>query len=184
MKSQKVRVFWNVAAAYVGWFLVVGSAARGMAWLGLLVVLTLLLVHVTLAERRTTEIGQLFVALVVGLAWENVAVALGVIAFPQASLRMGWAPAWIVGLWLLFATTWGGSLRWLASKPLVASFLGALLGPLSYWAGVRMGAAAFPDPVASLVLLALAWAAMLPAVLVLTERLHRRMEEPAPVQLR
>lgn len=143
--------------------------------MGLLVLAILVVGHVFLAPCWSLEVGRLLIALLVGVAWENLSVALGVVAFPGPSVPIGFAPAWMVGLWVLFGTTWGSSLQWLAHRPGVAALLGGVFGPLSYGAGVRLGAAEFPDPAFSVVGLAGAWAVVLPAALAASERLACRL---------
>jgi hypothetical protein len=50
--------------------------------------------------------------------------------------------------------------------------LGALGGPLAYWAGVRLDAATFNWPLLpSLLLLAIVWGALMPGVMHLSRRL-------------
>ena len=80
------------------------------------------------------------------------------------------APPWILALWALFASTLNVSLRWLRGRIVVAVVLGAVAGPLSYWAGVRMGAVEFTQPVVALVALAVGWAVFTPLLMVLSAR--------------
>ncbi len=83
---------------------------------------------------------------------------------------MWWlAPAWIVSLWVLIAATFDSSLSWMNRKPWLAAAFGAVGSPLSFAAGVRLGAAGFvaPAPVA-LAALAVLWAAALPLAFVVS----------------
>ena len=79
-------------------------------------------------------------ALAIGLVWDSALASLGWIRFTSGTLVEGAAPPWILGLWALFATTLNRSLAWLHGRYALAAVLGAIAGPLSYWAGARLGA--------------------------------------------
>ncbi len=71
---------------------------------------------------------------------------------------------------------------WLSGRPLVAPRLGAIGGPLAYWAGVRLGAAGFgPDLGRSLVQIGIGWA--LAMVVLLAAHPHRAGSGPAHLPL-
>ena len=61
-------------------------------------------------------------------------------------------------------------MNWLKARMVWAAVLGAVSGPLSYWAAVRMGAATFDKPLAAVAALALGWAAIMPLLLMLAKR--------------
>ena len=55
--------------------------------------------------------------------------------------------------------------------------LGAIFGPLAYWAGARLGAVELPQDHASLIAVAIEWAVAMPLVLLmvrLSERFNAR----------
>jgi hypothetical protein len=72
---------------------------------------------------------------------------------------------------MLFATTLNVSLRWLKGRWVLAALLGGSAGPLSFYAGHRLGGVAFADPVYSLTVLGLGWAVLMPLLLWLGGRL-------------
>jgi hypothetical protein len=74
-------------------------------------------------------------------------------------------------LWALLGTTLNVSMGWLKRRALLAALMGAVAGPLSYVAGVRLGAAHFVDADRALLLLAIGWALAMPALMALAERL-------------
>ena len=63
----------------------------------------------------------------------------------------------MVALWGLLATSLNVTMRWLKR-------------PMSYWAGVRLGAARFIDAGAALTTLAISWALLMPAMVWLATR--------------
>jgi hypothetical protein len=137
----------NFVGLQVGWFAGVGGAARGRLWLGPVVMLPLVAWHLSRAEQPAREATFLLLATAVGCLACLWVSGAGLVRYEgRGSTWWRACPLWIVCLWLLFATTFHGSLAWLEGRPLLALALGCVGGPLSDLAGVKMGAASFPDP--------------------------------------
>ena len=66
----------------------------------------------------------------------------------------------------------------LRRRPLLGLVFGAVAGPLSFWAGQRLGAASFPDTTRALVVLSAGWAVLMPALAHLACRLDEAGAEP------
>lgn len=95
--------------------------------------------------------------IVMDLVWQ----AIGLLRF-EGQLVLG-IPLWLVVLWVLFAGTLFHSLAFLQQRLWLAAVLGALAGPLSYIAGIRMGAATSAHDALHIALaMAPAWALLLP----------------------
>jgi len=114
-------------------------------WLGPLVVILIAAIHLgCLASpgMRLAELRWLLAVGVLGALSDTLLSSQGLVTYPTSvgswSFRI--APPWIVALWVLFATLPGFSLRWLLDRPLLAALFGAIGGPLSFFAGVRLGA--------------------------------------------
>ena len=88
---------------------------------------------IAVARVSWTLILRLFA---VGLLLEAIVISLGVIDFAG-----GYFPLWLVMLWLGFSSMAPVALDWLAPKPVIAVLLGAVSGPLSYVAGIKLNAA-------------------------------------------
>lgn len=162
----------NVVAFQLGWLACVLGAAAGRPWLGPLVALPVLAFHLRSAARPTVELALLAAAGLTGLVLDSLLVLAGRLAFTQGVLAPGLAPYWMVALWLLFATTFNVSLRWLRIRPAIAALLGAVGGPLAYLAGARVGAAEVLEPAwATHLAVALAYALATPLLLALARRL-------------
>lgn len=120
------------------------SAVLGReAWIWLTAVLILAMLAATpklLWQRRYAFLILVFA----GLFAEFLTVYFGVISFTGTD----WLPPWLILLWVGFT---GMSLivfDWLRGKALLAALLGAVFGPITYFAGTRINAAeiiiAFP----------------------------------------
>jgi Protein of unknown function (DUF2878) len=160
-----VDVLVNFLAFQAGWFACVLGAARGWPWTGTALAAAAVILHLWRAARPAEELKLVAIAVVIGVAWDSLLINLDLVDFPTGTVVDGFAPQWILALWALFATTLNVSLRWLQDRLLVAVVLGAVAGPLSYWAGARLGALGLLDPVPALVALAIGWAVMTPLLL-------------------
>jgi hypothetical protein len=169
-----VRGLVNFALAEVGWFAAVAGAAAGRPWLGPLVTVGVVAVHLVVARGRAGEWLLLVVSGLVGLGLDGLLKVTGVVAYAADVAPASWlAPVWIVALWLLFATMLNESLAWLQGRTALAAGLGAVFGPLSYLAGARLEAAWFPrTTTVAMVVLAVMWAAALPFLLWLAGRVR------------
>jgi len=114
-------------------------------------------------RRTKREWGLVLAFSVAGLAMDLGWQALELLDF-TGQLAFG-VPLWLVVLWLLFNGTLFHSLAFLQQRLALAAVLGAIAGPLSYLAGMRLGAAT-SDRETWLVLSAMApaWALLLPAL--------------------
>jgi hypothetical protein len=166
----KVRVIVNFVAFQIGWFACVLGGANGWSWTGTAVGAAIVAGHVVTAPRPSAELKLAVLAVLIGALWDSSLAALGWISYASGTLFPGTAPNWILALWALFATTLNVSFRWLKGRWLLAAILGAVAGPLSYWAGVRLGALVFAEPVQAVLALAIGWAILMPALLALTRR--------------
>ena len=160
----------NIVAFQAGWFACVLGAAHGWPWAGSALALAICVWHVTRAARPAQEAKLIVAAVLMGAVWDSSLAALGWLSFVSGVLVEGAAPHWILGMWAVFATTLNVSLNWLKGRWLVAFLLGGIAGPLSYWAGARLGAVVLVEPVAALTALGVGWAIMMPLLMVLATR--------------
>jgi hypothetical protein len=175
-----VKVLLNVALFQAGWFACVLGAARGMPWLGPLVVLVAVALHLRVARRPLLELYLLLSAAAVGLVVDSLLLSSGWLEYPSGLWLAGFAPYWIVAMWMLFATTLNVSLAWLHGRPVLAALLGAVGGPLSYLGGEKLGGISLLEPVHALAALAVAWAIAMPALMSLAARLDGMTSRRTP----
>ena len=177
----------NFIAFQVGWFACVLGAANGIAWFGALAVLAAAILHLKRARRPGAELRLLLAAMILGLVLDSALLATGWVAYPGSFAGSEWlpplAPYWLVAMWVLFATTLNVSMGWLHGRPLLAALFGAVGGPLSYWAGARLGAMELLQPTAALAALAVIWAVAMPVLLRLAQRFNGFRETRAPAYI-
>ena len=158
-------------AYQAAWFACVQWAGQGRLTSGLLAVAALMVFNLILAVDRRAVIALALFAGIAGLVVDSSLGFLGVFSF-------SFAPPWIVALWMAFGSILPAFLSWLAGRYVWAALLGAVAAPISYYGGVRMGAVAMPNPIFSLIAIAVAWAAVMPLLLRLTERVARPAAKP------
>ena len=169
---------WNFVAYQLAWFAVLIGAALGMAWAGAAVAMLVTAVHVTL-HRGPLELQLIGLALGIGLLVDSTLAITGQVRFASAWPE-GFAPYWMLSLWIVFATTLNHSLRWLMNRPVAAALAGAVGGPLAYLAGAKLGALTIATPAITLPFIALLWT---PAMIALSMIVLRAARLPATGRL-
>lgn len=168
----------NFVLFYLGWIVCVSGAAYGYFWLGPLTIAGIVTVHLLLsgaAWRR--ELLLLATIGLLGPISDSLYILTGMLSYAGVEPGRWIAPSWIIALWIGFAMTLNFSLGWLKHRYELAAAFGALGGPLSYWAGVRLGAVDWAaSPWLVCVVLALVWTLLMPATAWLARRLCDRDE--------
>lgn len=154
-----------------GWLCCVLGAANGRPWLGAGLGLLPVLAHLGLARRRGEEASLMLGALALGIVVDTLHMRMGTLSFQGGLLLSGFPPPWLLLLWLQFAATLRYCLSWLLGRYALGAVLGAVAGAAAYWAGVRLGAAAFgADTAQSLLRIGVSWGICLPLLLLIAER--------------
>ncbi|MEO1369786.1 MAG: DUF2878 domain-containing protein [Acidobacteriota bacterium] len=158
-RLQTVVVF---TVLQVGWFSCVLGAAWGVAWLGPAVVAVLVALHLLYSWSWRRDLALMAGLCAVGVVFETLLVRSGWIVY-EGTVLTGWAPPWIVALWVHFGTMRHALLRMVYGRPAVGALVGAIGGPLAYAGGVALGAASFSPPEwRAPVALGVAWALVIP----------------------
>jgi len=171
LSKRQSRTLLNIARFQLGWFACVLGAAYNMPWMGPLVAVPVITLHLYQADNRRLEIVLMLIAAFVGSLFDQSLLSLGLIKFTSGSLYGYLLPLWMMTLWLMFATTLNVSLRWMRGRTVVAVLFGAVGGPLAYIGGVKLGAMQFLQPTPLLIALAIGWGIFMPALLWLSTRL-------------
>lgn len=137
----------------------------------MLVVLLILVVYLSIEEQRKRGVILLMTAIVFGFAIDNAMLSESVL-IPEGSGQF--APLWMTALWPLLATTLNVAFKGLQTKLVLASVLAGIAAPFSYFAAVRLDAAAFGVP-AEFALLGIGcvWMIAFPVALLYTRQLMR-----------
>ena len=146
----------NAGLFQLGWF----ACVLGGNSLWLLLAGGALLAHLLWISRSLAQVRLIAVVCVLGSTVDSLLLNAGVFAFKQPG---GLIPFWLVLLWALLAITLNHCLAWTAKPLWRAILLGAIGGPLSYYAGQRLWAVQFPMGLwPTLLGLSLLWAGLFP----------------------
>ena len=160
----------NIALFQLGWFACVLGAAKGWPWVGVIAAVMIVTWHLARAVTAKKEIVLLAIAFLLGALFETLLVQTAWIHFFNGNLIPGIAPYWMVALWVIFATTLNVSLRSLRERWGLAAILGALGGPIAYYAGARLGALEFVSLGAALSLIGVGWGILTPVLFEVARR--------------
>lgn len=148
----------NAVLFQAGWFAcVIGGDSY---WL--LIPISVLIVHLLWISSWAAE-GKLLLWITgLGTILDSVLLMLGVFDFDAGGPLI---PLWLMLLWAVLATTLNHCLSWTAKPWWRASLLGAVGGPMSYYAGAQLAGVHLPLGLwPSMVVLALIWAVVFPCL--------------------
>jgi hypothetical protein len=161
----------NFIGFQIGWFACVLGAANDKELLGMIIALGIVIYHVVAQADPINELKLVLVAVVIGLFWETWVLSLSILRYPSHPEALFWAPAWLIMMWALFATTINLSMGWLKGRWVLALFMGAVFGPLAFIGGEKLGAVVFLDSTLSIITLSVGWGLLMPLLLWIAERI-------------
>ncbi len=155
--------FWNFFLFQLGWFACVWGAANQQVLWAVVGTGIYLLFHVARSCSPKLELSLLFKAVIYGVSADTLLIYSGLLDFKDAWPSLYISPVWMWVLWALVASTINGPLSWLRGKPVLGAFLGGICGPMSYEAGIRMGAGSWAgNIVLGWVVVGVIWAIAIP----------------------
>jgi hypothetical protein len=160
--SAMTKKIINLTLFQIAWFAAVLGAANDVPWLGPLVMVPVLAVHLSLTDDRQRELKLLLAAGLLGFLYDTALVNAGVFSPLQHLVPRPLSPPWMVGLWMNFAATLNVSMVWLRGRYLLAAVFGAIGGPLAYYSGAKLGATEALPSLNGMLVLAVGWGVMTP----------------------
>jgi hypothetical protein len=155
-KTPLIKLVANAVMFQIGWF----ACVLGETGPWLLVPAAILCIHFFWISSWAAE-GKLVVTVVLaGAAVDSFLMQLGVFDFPGDSKLV---PLWLAALWAMLATTLNHCLAWTARPVWLACILGAVSGPVSYFAGAALAEVKLPlEQFWTFLILAAVWAVVYP----------------------
>jgi len=170
----------NALMFQLAWFVCV----QGRSDWALVATLLALILHWRFAVTNPREWKLWLAVLLLGFCVDTALIAVGVLHFPHADLM---PPPWLLCIWIMFASTLLHSLAFLQRSLLLSACLGAVGGPLAYYAGTRFGTARLGGSEwIALVVLAACWSLIMPLLMLLAKyveslhELHVDLDERKP----
>jgi len=168
--ARRARNIANALMFQLTWFVCV----QGRSDWALVATLLALILHWRFAVTNTREWQLWLLVLLLGCIVDTALLAIGVLHFPAVDLM---PPLWLLCIWTMFASTLLHSLAFLQRSLLLSAGLGAVGGPLAYYAGTRFGTARLGGSEwIALAVLAACWSLIMPLLILLAryvESLHQ-----------
>ena len=157
-----MRKLVNFVLFQLGWFACILGAAHGYVSWAVLFCLAVAAFHLWQSSEPMQEGMLLLKILALGIFADTLLLQTGSLVFESKGLVPSLSPIWMWSLWVILGCTLNESMSWLRGRYVLAAVLGAIAGPLSYLAGVKLGAATWGNETQALVLLGLIWATAMP----------------------
>ncbi len=154
-----LNTFVNAILFQVLWFAAVIGSAKLLMWPSLIACSALAVWQLNPSRRHTGDLKLIGVAIILGLISDTLVLQLNLFQFIYPFPFVGVTPLWILLMWIGLAMTINHSLKFISRHPLLPPLLGAIFAPLSYLAGLRLGAVEYlADPLLVSVCIAFIWA--------------------------
>jgi hypothetical protein len=171
---ERAKVPLNFLLYNLTWVVAVVGASKGQPLLGPIVAGAFVVIHLLiLKDHWKNELQFIIATVLIGSLLDSPLSRYGYVVFnaPDPSI-VGSYPIWMSSLWAGFAATLSLSLSWMKGRYLIGALFGAIGGPASLYAGVRLGAANFQgDELNILLFSAFEWSIAIPVVLYLHKKL-------------
>jgi len=170
-----VRLIIDIVGFQITWWASALGAGAGRWEPGLAVGLLVVLVQLMFSKTRAAMLATVAAAAVLGFAFETAMMASGLITYSASWPSPLLPPVWLIALWMVFATCIEATARMLGDNGLLkGALLGAILAPVTYWAGANFSALSFTEPVwMPLAATAVAWAIATPVLMIVFARMQR-----------
>ncbi len=173
----RVNVFVNAMLFNGVWIACVAGSAKQLLWPAILSCAVLAIYQLQSSRRHPSDIKLVFISVILALIVDSIWIQAQFMDFTDKRPFASIAPAWIIFLWVGFALTVNHSLKWLAIHPLLPAITGAIAAPITYFAGIKLGAVVYTADVTTVSIgLAIAWAVALTVLVEVGKR-----GNPAPV---
>lgn len=168
----------NFALFQLTWLACVLGAAHQWPWSGTALAALFVAFTLTISRAPKADATLILLAILGGGLLDSLWALSGVMSYAASPWGV-LSPPWILGLWAAFAATLNHSLSWLRFRYGWMALLAALSGPLSYYAGERLGAVQWLKPAWLLLMMPITWALFLYGLCRLNNRLLGGAREPA-----
>ena len=163
------------------WFVTVLGAAAGNGWIGLIGLTVFFVTHQLTFDSARADFMLAGLAVLIAACVETLIVQTGLLSYKAAIPFEGLAPLWLLVLWANFALTMNGCIDWLHGRYALAAALGAIGGPLSYFGGLKLGAATTDkNEFFVLACVAIVYAIVTPLLFYFAQQFSARTKKPGP----
>ncbi len=133
----KKSVFINFFTFYVAWWAILLSNWKGMPVIGWVVFAIVMAIHFfRVSINKKKDATEVLIIALVGIALDTVLFKIGILTFNEP-LFGTLPPAWLLGIWFLFATTISYTFILIRNKIPAQVIVGGFFAPVSYITGAK-----------------------------------------------
>ena len=151
------------------WFLSIYGAVAEIELITITLCLIFLAVNLFISQNLRADLVLIIQGVLLGFFVDTLLIHLGIISFKSQYWSLV-SPFWMWVIWAGLMSTIHSSMSWLKLRWAMAAVLGAIFAPLSYWAGVRMGAGSFNDLYIALAAISVIWLFITPLMMRMAAR--------------
>jgi len=171
MTANIPQLACNSLGYYIAWLSLIMLPQQDKAMLAYTISGTYIVIHFLLSKHKKIDLLLLILFPIIGMIVDGTLTKLGIFQFSTTTPYIP-IPFWLLLIWAIFSLLLNQSLLWLQRKPKIAIIMGALSAPLSYYAGYKLGAVNYADPIQTLGTISIIWAILLPILCLMNKRLH------------
>ena len=172
MKLINNNIIVNVIGFYVCWWLTVFGAISKLYFIGPIVTIIFVILHIYKVTDHKKEDIFLIISFFLGLMIESILLNLEIIIHQGMLVEYNIAPLWAISLWVCFGTTLFHSFKWLSKQYAISALLGAFSAPLIYFSMNSIGIIQFGvDKIYVAVITSLLWGLFVPLFIFISDRL-------------
>ena len=146
------------------WFICIYGAATNHETLAITLAIWGVAINLYLGCDLKKDLLLLVKGIFLGILIDTFLIQLNVISFNTQYWKVI-SPLWMWCVWAGFLTTVNYSLSWLKERLVLGAILGGVMGPISYWSGVSLGAGQFDHLGQFLLVISIAWLLATPFIL-------------------
>ncbi len=133
---MKVLRFIFAISIYAGWYGCVYCGRKNLGWQSLAFpIFSWVLLFQTL-KPSVQDLKKIFIFLILGVLFDFASVHLGLITIADQEKGIG-LPVWLLSMWFVFAASLPLLKTLFQKRYFLSALMGALFGPLSYYAGSK-----------------------------------------------
>jgi hypothetical protein len=135
----KKTIIVNFFSFYVGWWAILISNWKNAPIFGWIIFIIVMAIHFfRVSINKKKDALEIFLIALAGLILDTALAASGVLTFTN-SYSAVFPPFWLIGIWILFATTISYSYQLIRNKISSQVIVGGFFAPVSYITGAKFG---------------------------------------------
>jgi len=173
--NKKLLKISNAAFFYIIWWGCVLGVKLGYNYLGVIFTLLFIIVHLKLISNQREEMKLILASALLGIIVEACHLHTNLLSYQGYIFSNTLLPPiWIICMWIGFSGTLNYSMFWMKGRWLMMVVLGAIFGPISYIAGVKLGVINFNFSYSfTIFILGIVWGTSIPIMYFLNNIFHK-----------